>query len=109
HVATLDRSQLEYVVDQTLHTRSVLSYDRQETVTTLSSLHRTVFEGFDERDDGREWRARFVRDVGKEFLPHMFETFGAGDVEEHAKCTLRAVSVDSADRNHAQIEDLALW
>src|SRR5690349_2878490 len=109
HVPTFDRSQLQYVVYQTLHARGVLANDREETLRALSIFHRTVFECFDECEDRGQRRSQFVRDVREKLLSHMFETFGACDVEEDAERTFSAVTVDSANRNHAQIEDLSLW
>src|SRR6185312_14044877 len=44
HVATLDRSELENVVDESLHARRILTNDRKKTLTTLSIFHRTGFE-----------------------------------------------------------------
>ena len=60
HVAAFDRGELENVVDQPVHARSVLANDRKEALATLRIFHRAVFECFDKRDDRRQRRAQFV-------------------------------------------------
>jgi hypothetical protein len=39
----------------------------------------------------------------------VFETLSACDVEENSECSFSSITIHTADRNDAQIEDLSLW
>src|SRR6185295_14628167 len=92
-----------------MHSRRILADDRKETLTTFSIFKRAIFESLGKRDDCREWRAQFVRNVREKLLPDDLETLHPRDIKENAERSFRAVSVCTPDRNHAQIEYLSLW
>src|ERR1051326_2178967 len=90
-----------------MHPRRVLANDRKKALTAFRIFFSATFESLNESHDRCKRRAYFGRNVGEKFLPHEFEPFRAGDVEEHAERTFGAMTVDVADRHDAQIEDLS--
>jgi hypothetical protein len=60
HIPTFNRSELENVVNQLMHARSILANDREKALATLSIFQRARLECFDKRDDRREGRSQFM-------------------------------------------------
>src|SRR6266404_2964587 len=93
HVAALNRGKFENIVNQPVHSRSVLADNRKKPVITLLIFHCTCFQRLDKSKDGRKRGTKLVRYVRKEFLPHTLKAFDAGYVEKNTESTFWSAAV----------------
>src|SRR2546425_5792387 len=88
-----------------MHPGSIAANDGKEAEAVFFIVDRARLKRFDEGQDRSQRSAQLVRNVGKEFLPHMFQSLDARYINEHAQRSFRALAVRVAEWNHAKIKD----